>query len=178
MRCFVAVEISSSVVENLLPVVKELGKLGLSTTPAEQIHATLCFLGEVPESKIANVVAKLRSISFQRFNCQCVGIGAFPSISKPLVVWVGLQTDKTAELTSLAGKVSTTLGIKEDRLFHPHATLARVKRQTVGLKELISCYSSKDFGSFTVDKFSLKASELKPTGAVYTTIEEFHSAQI
>ncbi len=176
MRCFVAIEIPASIVENLQPVVKELRELGLSTPPAEQVHATLCFLGEIPESKIGNIAAKLRSISFQRFNCQCVGIGAFPSIIQPTVVWVGLQTNEKAELTELASKVSDVLGIREERSLHPHATLARVKRQTAGLKALIGRYSSKDFGSFTVDKFSLKRSELKPTGAIYTTIEEFHSA--
>lgn len=105
-------------------------------------------------------------------------IGAFPSVNRPRVVWLGIDGDTDA-LISLQAEIDTGFqeyGFKkEDRPFQPHLTLARVKepKGLVGLAETVKKNEDYVAGNFTVSGLTLFKSDLKPTGAIYTKLSYF-----
>jgi 2'-5' RNA ligase len=62
----------------------------------------------------------------------------------------------------------------EGRSFKAHLTLARIKApgRTGGVLRALEAQKKADLGKITVDKIVLFKSTLKPTGAVYTALEE------
>jgi len=62
----------------------------------------------------------------------------------------------------------------EDRSFHPHLTLGRVKssRGKGALSAKIEKYREVEYGEFRVEKVVLFKSELKPSGSIYTALRE------
>jgi len=64
---------------------------------------------------------------------------------------------------------------KEKRAFRPHVTLARARESRIDSSLVASSekYEQHDFGSFTVDRFYLFQSTLKPTGAVHDKLKQY-----
>ncbi|RLG42822.1 MAG: RNA 2',3'-cyclic phosphodiesterase, partial [Thermoproteota archaeon] len=103
------------------------------------------------------------------------GVGAFPSMSRPRVIWVGVEEGRE-ELVRLMRWVDSRLrrlGFpREDREPHPHLTIARVKwlRDRESLKRVLSSLLSTDFGEIEVREIRLKKSTLTPKGPIYETL--------
>lgn len=167
--------------EYLVPVIAELEAQlpsnGLKLVRPEIAHITLKFIGEVAEKEVAPIVDALRSVRMHRFDALLKGMGAFPSPRRARVVWMGCE----GEFTSLFKRVEDALcsmGIKKERKqYHPHLTLARVKRLTgegcTRLEEVISRHKSTQFGGFEVGEFVLFESVLRKEGPIYQEIETF-----
>lgn len=146
----------------------------------EGIHVTLKFLGDVPVSQIPDLHAALDEAvkGHAPFKLRAEGLGAFPTMQRPSVVWVGVEGD-IRQLKALRRSVEenvSPLGYPtENRSFTPHLTLGRVQRRaarsdvdTVG--ELVQGADVGVLASWPVDALGLIRSELKPGGAVYTEI--------
>ena len=105
-------------------------------------------------------------------------LGAFPSVNRPRVLWLGLDGDTDA-LISLQAQIDTGFqdyGFKkEERPFRPHLTLARIKepKGLDGLAEAVKKNEDYNAGSFTISGLTLFKSDLKPTGAIYTKLAYF-----
>jgi 2'-5' RNA ligase len=103
------------------------------------------------------------------------GVGVFPGIKRPRIVWVGLsgQLESLVDLQRQLEERLEGLGFEKDkRPFKGHLTLGRVKGR-LDPKQLGGAL--KRYGGFTSETFYaenvvLYKSELKPTGAVYTEI--------
>ena len=104
---------------------------------------------------------------------------AFPGITRPRVVWMGLEGD-TGRLVTLQARISQRLkplGYTPDKAFQPHITLARV-RDTAQKLELATISTALrlqenkpiDRVPFIARRVSLIKSELKPGGSVYTEL--------
>lgn len=175
MRLFVAVDLSDEVREKLSPLLAELSKMsGLKTVEKENLHATLLFLGEVPEMKVPQIREELSKIKFESFKIELSEVGAFPSVSNPRVVWIGAKDD--GKLKMLADEVYERLkklGFKRDKDFVAHITIARVKRRCENLKNFVSIHAKDKFGEMIVDNFKLKQSILRPQGPIYKDVEVF-----
>ena len=67
------------------------------------------------------------------------------------------------------------VGQSEDRPFHPHITLARVRspRNGEALARLIRDNAKQDFGSTRIVALKLKSSELTPGGPIYRDVREY-----
>jgi 2'-5' RNA ligase len=62
----------------------------------------------------------------------------------------------------------------EDRPFHPHLTLGRMKSSR-GKEELVGRmerHKEEEFGDFQVERVILFKSDLKPSGPIYTLLKE------
>jgi 2'-5' RNA ligase len=62
----------------------------------------------------------------------------------------------------------------EDRPFHPHLTLGRMKSNR-GKEELVrrmEKHKEEEFGDFQVERVVLFKSDLRPTGPIYTLLKE------
>lgn len=180
MRLFVALEIPSAVRDNLAALIKSLRAVSPQTrwVRPENLHVTLKFIGEVPETKLGSIRGTLAGVrSEQPVALDFRGLGFFPNEKHPRVFWAGIEA--SPNLKTLAADVegaTEKLGIRrEQRPFSPHLTLARFElpRLPEALRAAIPENAGREFGSLRTSQFHLIESKLKPSGAEYTTVESF-----
>lgn len=186
IRAFIAIELPNPLKASLMEL---QGRLKEQTPPRavrwvrpEDIHLTLKFLGQTPVDRIEGIVRALSSACapFSPFTYSVGGLGCFPNLRRPRVIWVGVQ-EPTSALSRLQGAIEgacAELGFqRERRAFHPHLTLGRLRdrvpaqeRRAIG--ELIQRAEAASLGAGAAKGISLIRSDLRPTGAVYTTLRE------
>lgn len=156
---------------------EEIARLrGLSRNVAwtmpEHLHITLKFLGPIEIAQRTRVAATLARVAagVPGFDIILRGLGAFPSLTRPRVIWGGVD-DGAHALTALAGAVERALvplGFAgEERGFAPHVTLGRVRqpRHDPTLAEALALAATRDFGAVHVDRIALMRSDLSSKGA-------------
>jgi len=140
----------------------------------DQLHLTLKFIGEVREQELDDMKRALREAvaGYPPFELQLEGVGAFPSLRRPRVIWLGIGA--TLPLRALKHDVEhayAQLGVeRESRAFHPHLTLGRAhdRAQAGEFRELERLASRIEVrGGFEVDRLQLMRSRLGPDGARY-----------
>ncbi len=185
MRLFVALEIPAVVRGNLAAVIKSLHAVWPQTrwVRPQNLHVTLKFIGEVPETKLAAIRNALAGVrSEQPVALDFRGLGFFPNEKHPRVFWAGI--DASTNLKTLAANIdgaTEKVGIpREQRPFSPHLTLARFEppRLPEKLRAAIQENAAREFGSLRTSQFHLIESKLKPSGAEYTTVESFPFAAV
>ena len=147
---------------------------------AENLHMTLKFLGHIPPETLARVEAGLaEAIADQApLTLAFAGLGAFPSAERPRVIWAGVVEGAEA-LVALQARVEDALAHKEiareERPFHAHLTLARVKepRHARPLFSALTAREKTPFGDQEVSAIHLMRSDLHPQGARYTILRPF-----
>ena len=178
IRCFVAIEIPERI-QAILSEVQSAFRPRIqkaSWTRRGNFHLTLKFLGDVDENSINDINSTVEEIveNDQPFCIEIGGIGTFPNLYRPRVLWVGL-TQGAKETTTLANTIVCELkkfGFSNDRRFHPHFTLARI-RENINMKahtEIFNKFETIAGTMMDVRHISLVRSELHPSGAVYTPL--------
>ena len=99
MRVFIAVEISNEEILKKITTFQKNVNIDAKPTRAEQIHFTLQFLGEINESKCKQVKNVLSEISFSSFEISLNGVGVFPNLKNPKVIWVGIEKEGAKRLS-------------------------------------------------------------------------------
>jgi 2'-5' RNA ligase len=186
-RAFIAIKLSDELKGHIGELQAELkrrafGLDGLGWVRLEGIHLTLRFLGDIAEERVAALGALLRDVAAEvkPFALDARGVGAFPDPRAPRVIWLGLQgTPESMEsLRRMQARVEAGvagLGFsRESRAFTAHLTLARVRDRKSGaaLAKVLEANQDRAVGSFLAMSVGLIKSELRPTGAVYTTLVE------
>jgi len=181
MRVFIAIGLSREAREELRALQSSLKKAGADVKWAdpENIHLTLRFLGDCGRQSIPSVKSALSdAVSvFGQFYIGLEGIGAFPGLSSPEVIWAGVG-EGARESGVLRDSISSRLaelGIPdEERKFSPHITVGRVRSgRNIGL--LTKAIGDLRFRASTktlVDRISLLNSRLSPEGPIYTPLAE------
>ena len=74
----------------------------------EKIHLTLKFFGSIEESRIDSIFKSIDEPirSTLPFSLKVRGVGAFPHLKNPRVIWMGL-VDEREVLTSLQKQIET-----------------------------------------------------------------------
>lgn len=179
IRAFIAIDLDPQVIENIRRTIEDLKPLipGVRWVSAKNFHLTLKFLGDVEESLIDNVSAALSGAlcPFPRLSINAKGLGVFPNLRRPRILWVGLAGNA---LTTLAARVESALEplgfAAGQRPFTPHLTIGRwrqIDRPPKTLGEALASWRNRNFGESTVDKMVLYQSVLKPDGPIYQTLE-------
>jgi len=178
IRSFVALELSDEVRERLTELLKRLRQTNAAVkwVEPENLHLTLKFLGEVQEEQIEAVVEALKIVAqvTEPFPFTVRGVGGFPDLRRPRVLWVGVEpTPPLMRLQQIVEQAMEQLGFPpEERDFHPHITLGRVKA-VAGLEKvraILSEYIGVTFGSVPVKHMTLFRSDLSREGPTYTPI--------
>lgn len=131
MRLFVALNFNKAERQKILRAVGPVRDAGLPVNwiDPESYHLILKFLGAVDQKRLAVIkgVVDQAAAGTRRFDLVLKGFGAFPTIRKPRVLWVG--ADPSPALRCLKQDVEwglAELGFeKETRAFHPHVTVGR-----------------------------------------------------
>ncbi|MBN1189645.1 MAG: RNA 2',3'-cyclic phosphodiesterase [Dehalococcoidales bacterium] len=185
IRSFIAVELP----ENVKTGLKEIQGRLKSENPSiarwvdpAGIHLTLKFLGNVPANQVEAISRSIKKAAAEvsPFSLEIKGLGAFPSLARPQVVWTGLSGDidrLNMLQKSLEIQVSPLGFPSEKRPFSPHLTLARlrdtataIERQKLG--EKISNIQFSSGFHMNVNSVNLMRSQLTPAGAIYTRLFE------
>ena len=178
MRVFVAIEISK---EEILKKIQTFQKnVGIDAKPTkiDQIHFTLEFLGEIDQVKYDQVKDVMEKISFSSFDITLKGVGVFPNLKNPRVIWIGIDKNGAEKLIFIANEVGiklTTLGFEKEKKFKPHLTVFRVKKKINDISTIMKEYETVEFGVQTISKIKVKRSVLSPKGPEYSDLLEVNA---
>jgi 2'-5' RNA ligase len=179
-RTFIAVAVPEALGQKLTRLQTLLAPElpGARWTETMPFHLTLAFLGDVADTElndVCNATTRAASAS-QPFELRLEGLGAFPDLVRPRVVWVGAVGAGVAALEALQKDVARAVrdtGYPPDDRFHPHVTLARLKPgrgASPDLTALVKHYRTWSPGSFTVAEAVVFASTLTADGPQYAAL--------
>ncbi len=176
MRSFIAIDLPPDIKSSIDRLINVLSadSRGIRWVPAENIHLTLKFLGDVREDLVPEIVDRLTRIvkNYQTFGISIRGAGAFPNLRNPNVLWVGIESSDRLEalFTEIDLSLSEIGFEREGRKFSPHLTIGRVKdrRGIDPVAKELATYKDAIFGTIEVHEILLMKSVLKPSGAEYS----------
>ena len=180
IRAFFSFDIEDqTIVRRLTEVQRTLINTGadLKIVKPQNIHLTIRFLGDISPAMVDAIHEEMKQISFTPFTVELRGLGAFPKLNYPRVVWAGIRKGAD-ELKDVFGQLEPRLrglGFKPDsKGFSPHLTIARVRtgRNKAQLVKLIQELADYEFGAVKAECLRLKKSDLTPRGPIYSTLRE------
>ena len=145
----------------------------------ENLHLTLKFIGHTRESYIPKIKDSLKGVIGDQKPFQlCInGTGCFPKKERPRTLFLAIE-GRINIMKGLLAKIENQLeklGFPKDHCdFFPHITLARIKypqKYTPNIDLFLK--SSYDPIDLTLDRVQFFASELLPSGTIYTLLKTF-----
>jgi len=180
VRLFVAIDLPQDLKKELYLIPDKVAKLikNVKWVSPENVHLTLKFLGSSPEESVPKIKEKLskKVKEVEPFTLGFGTLGAFPTSKRARVFWLGVEkgADEVSILQKKVEKALVPLGFeKENRKFHAHLTLARL-RMPQNLQSVISELEAEKISQeVSVDRVFLFQSTLTPKGPIYTTLAQF-----
>jgi 2'-5' RNA ligase len=175
IRLFCAIELPISLRDRLIALGG--GLPGARWVSEENLHLTLNFIGEVPESSFDDIGAALSGVGVPVFELVVKGMGHFERSRKPIMLWAGVEPNP--QLTHLHDRIVSSLrrvGVKGDgHQFLPHITLARFDDHLAPERVADFLRANGLFRAppFTVEQFVLFSSVLGHAGPTYRAEAEF-----
>ncbi len=180
LRCFIAAEIPDAVKKKIGETIQALRGTNADVrwVPEANLHITLKFLGSTEESMVETISDSLKKkiAPGASFYIKIADIGFFPAGHRPRVIWIGIKDGVfMGELQKAVDGAMSVLGFPpEDRPFSPHLTIGRVRsgKGTLMLLKKIEELQGTDFGDIEIRGITLMKSELRPSGAEYSSLAE------
>jgi len=179
LRTFIAIDTPPEVRSHIVELQQQLKetRADVRWEPPEKLHATLKFLGETDENNLQPIAAALGRIArgFSPLALSYRTVGCFPTTRAPRVVWIGLE-EPSGRLEAMQQQIEdsmTQFGFeKEERQFHPHLTLGRVKGQqhVHGLLERLKTITFES-QPVIIREIIIVKSDIQASGSVYTTLK-------
>ncbi|BDB97904.1 RNA 2',3'-cyclic phosphodiesterase [Saccharolobus caldissimus] len=178
MRLFIGIDVPQMPkILELLELIKNSGA-DIKLVEPYNIHITLLFLGEIRDDRLEDVKDSMKGLNFNSFNVTLKGLGAFPNLTRPRVVWVGI-TEGVQQLKQIRTYIYSELlkrkiRPEDEKDFVPHLTLGRVKSYSsiLNLVNLINDNINTEIGKFSVNNVILFKSTLTPKGPIYDKLFE------
>jgi RNA 2',3'-cyclic 3'-phosphodiesterase len=144
-----------------------------------KFHSTLKFLGDTEDSLIPTIKTHIAAICRENspFTLMFDSIGFFPNWRNPRVLWIGCSAHgpQVTRIKNLLDKILAPMGFEiENRTFHPHITLGRIRSDN-GVKHLLSIAENLTFepSLIAMKELTLVKSILRPEGSEYSVLEKF-----
>jgi RNA 2',3'-cyclic 3'-phosphodiesterase len=185
IRVFIAIELPLPIQNSIDSIISQLKTQNLKAVrwvSAKNIHLTLKFIGEIPAQNInsINTVLSETATNFKPFDLDISGIGAFPNLHRPRVIWLGLNAPPAlSEMQKAIEKGCRSINVLgDDKPFSPHLTIGRIVRDSnpqdlQPIESIISHQNISTVGTLLVKSICLFKSDLNPTGSVYTRLSTF-----
>jgi 2'-5' RNA ligase len=180
LRSFIAIELPEEVKSALSRLQDKLKEsaVDIRWVKPDNIHLTLKFLGDIDDKNIGNIVQQLEGAcaKYSFFELAVSGIGVFPNVRSPRVMWAGLKYEDA--FAGFHGEIENGLASigyeREGRRFSPHLTLGRFRsfKGKASVSERIELHKNDRLGSIGVRTISLMESKLSPSGASYSRVKE------
>ncbi len=178
IRTFIAVDLSSKIRKNAGRLIDRMIATGADYkwVPAENLHITLNFVGDVLEDEVTDLCrdVKQRVKDLESFALSIEGTGGFPTVDEPRTIWLGV-TEGRSELEALNQTIGQLLAEwrfpKDRQEFHPHVTLGRLKRGgrwNRGLLDVLAEHADHQAGACSVNEVIVYSSYLDKTGPTHT----------
>lgn len=175
-RVFFGISIPEETRNELFDIARTLNIPGGRIIAPQNIHLTLRFIGNATDEQIdfLSERAEKASQKFKPFNIQLNEIGAFPSLERPRIVWAGVGegSETLEEIAWEIEKAARKLSFKEEKRFHPHFTVIRIKTPK-SIPEEIPSNINVTQKNIIIKKIDLFESRLKPTGAEYSILKSY-----
>lgn len=180
IRCFIALELPSDIQSILGEMIGHLKTSGADVKWVDpgNIHLTLKFLGEIPETDAILIGLGLNTLKgkLKTIDSGVGRLGAFPSLERPKVIWAGLSHGAEEIKVIYREMEDLTADISEEekgREFRPHLTLGRV-RSNKNLQQLTDKLREIKFvdRQFNFTRLALIKSTLTREGAIYSELNE------
>lgn len=180
IRAFVAVDIERpEIIAKLEEIQREIqsSEADLRLVERENLHITMRFLGDISSSMADRIVDMLKQIKFEAFTASLHGVGVFPKMAFPRVIWAGVNKGKE-NLVDIYRQLDAGLdqvGFRpEHESYTPHITLFRVRsgRHRESLVEVLLNLRETELGELDIKAIQLKRSILTPKGPIYSTLGE------
>lgn len=182
-RTFIAIPLPDAIGDRLTRLQGRLAPQAPSVrwNATPPFHVTLAFLGDVPYVDLnaicGAVTAAARTV--RRFELTVTGLGAFPNLARPRVLWARLEGPGLEPLADLHRAVIAALDkvgcVPEDERFSPHVTLGRIKpgrgsAQPDNLAAVVARHQTWSAGAFTVGEVVAFSSTVTPEGPAYAPL--------
>ncbi len=180
IRAFIALPASTEIQKQMADVQSKLmaTQADVKWELQNKFHITLKFLGGIESQRIESLSAALADLAkqFSTFEIIYDSLGVFPNIHNPRVIWIGSKFNQIVfDLQTGVERVSSAFGfLKEERDFHPHITLGRVKG-TGHIGRLTEAIKTVTFESIQsrCSELLLMKSDLQSSGSIYTILKSF-----
>ena len=184
VRAFVAVRMNEHVEDTIAKTIEELRRThdGIRWVPRANLHITLKFLGPAVDShRLQQLTSGLHQLAIKTapFEVAAEGIGAFPDLSHPRAIWVGLRSVQSGALAALAARletVSAEYGFeREKRRWSGHLSIGRVGERRISAETRAALEASQDkqFGLSKIESLTLYRSHLGSGPARYEALATF-----
>ena len=188
-RAFVALLLDEAMRASVGAEIERLRPLSraVAWVPAANLHLTLRFLGERSDEQLGEVEAALVEAAAVTapFALTLHGLGAFPGLERPRILWVGIA-DGALSAREVQARVEAALerrGMPRERqAWHPHLTIGRIfderawrREAGLPLRQALAAAARRSFGILAVPRIALMRSDLSPQGARY---RELASAEL
>ena len=181
MRLFLALDPGDECRRRLASVIAlvRASTSGIRWVREGKLHLTLAFLGEVDDTRRAEVQAATSQLAARHepFAASISGTGVFPDWRRPRIVWLGVHdTGRMAQPGEETGAMCTALGFPADHSFRAHLTIGRITRplsvlQRDSLREALASLSEAH--PFDVTRVVLMHSTLSQAGSEYSEVASF-----
>ncbi len=183
---FIAIPIPEPVRDEIIRVQRELQPLAPRSaarwTKPDQFHLTLRFLGDVPAAGLEQLKESVNAVcrSARPWQLRVKGVGFFPNLHSPRVVWVGID-DQAGRLVNLQKQIETAVRTfaaePGEKNFAGHVTLGRLKNMkpsdALRLAAHVQTKKNRTLGEWTAHEIEIIRSELSPAGAYHTLLAAF-----
>ncbi len=185
MRLFFALKIDGDALPLLKSAFTKLKKNAgekewdLKFTPFNQMHITLQFLGNVEAAELdqLNAVALEVAARHKPFDLELSGVDAFADVHQARVIWAGVQNKKNLQALQEDLEKSLARAARTEAFaYTPHLTLARL-RNPRSVKDFISPFVRKSFGTMACHQIGLYKSELRGHYPHYELVQAFELSQ-
>ena len=182
IRSFVALDFLPEAQDFLEELINQEKKLypQAKWVKREQLHLTLHFFSAFPSGEVEEMNRILKEVSskFTAFPVTLERWGAFPSLHRARVIWIGVDKEGEEKIKNIREEVEEEIVSRgwerEDREFSPHITLARFRSPfTLPSLEVENIRFSTE-----IKKLVFYQSTLTPRGSVYQELGAFSLEEV